>query len=336
MSQSQAEKFFWRKGPSEEIKINDGSKTQAPKETPAEADEAPKKPALRSGLVIGIPCHDSEGTIARTIVALSDLGADIIVCDDGSTDATEDIAKRLGCKVIKHPRELGRSDSVTSLFLACKKMQAEVLLTLGADCRISLADLSRLMEPVRKGEVDIAIGTQRSQEAIEAAHHDGLLADRESLIRAYGKKSLTLISPPGTGSVVVEKEVLEFADQQGLKVREFSISEASSEPKVARPENVQRPHFEARFMTFTAQKHPLVFLGIPALGFFYMAVLEAVLATNFASLSLDTLAFFGMRIAASPLFLVSVALSIGSAVLYSQKTMSREIAAIKEEKNVKV
>jgi glycosyltransferase involved in cell wall biosynthesis len=332
MSQSQAEKFFWRKGPSEDIKINDPSKVPPAKDaSPAETNDPGKKPALKTGLVVGIPCHNSENTIARTIVALSDLDADIIVCDDGSTDATEEISKRLGCKVIKHPRELGRSDSVTSLFLACKKMQADVLLTLRADCRVNLADLSRLIELARKGEVDIAIGTERSQEAIDTARHEGILADRESVIRAYGKKSLTMISPPGTGSVVIEKEVLEFADQQGLKVREFSISEISSKSPAAKPKAVERPHFESRFMTFAASKHPLVFLGIPALGFFYIAALEAVLVTNFSNFSLNTLASFGMLIASSPLFLVSVALSIGSAILYSQKALGKEIDAIKEE-----
>jgi len=332
MSQTQAEKFFWRKGPSEDVKNNDASKTPSKDVAePKEVGEATKKPALKSGLVIGIPAHNSESTIARTIVALSGLGAEIIVCDDGSTDSTEEIAQRLECKVIKHPRGLGRSDSVTSLFLASKKMQADILLTLGADCRVSLADLSRLVDLARTGEVDIAIGTERSEEAIEAAHHDGGLADRDSLIRAYGKKSLTMISPPGTGSVVVEKEVLEFADQQGLKVREFSISDTSSGTTTARTKTIHRPHFESRFMTFAASKHPLVFLGIPALGFFYVATLKAVLATNFSSFSLTTLASFGTAIASSPLFLVSVALSIGSAVLYSQKALGKEIDAIREE-----
>jgi len=322
MAQTQAEKFFWRKDPTEETK---DQTAKVPKEPPMKEEVEAKKPALKSGLVIGIPCHNAEGTIARAVVNLSGLGADIVVCDDGSSDLTEDIAKRLGCKVIQHPRELGRSDSVTSLFLAAKKLQADALLTLGASSRTSISDLSRLLEQVRSSEVDIAIGTTRSEDAIEAARHNGEFADRDSLTRVYGKKALTMISPPGTGSVVVEKEVLEFADQQGLKVREFSITEAADSIEVPESQSIVRPHFESRFMNFAAITHPLVFLGIPSLAFLYVATLQAVLATNFASFSLNTLASFGLAITTSPLFLVSVALSIGTAALYSIKSLAKRI-----------
>jgi hypothetical protein len=330
MAQTQAEKFFWRKDPTEEAKEIAASKVNA-KEAPAKEDAETKKPALKSGLVIGIPCHNAEEAIARTVVNLSGLGADIIVCDDGSSDLTEDIAKRLGCRIIQHPRELGRSDSVTSLFLAAKKLQAEALLTVSPGSRTSISDLTRLVEQVRNLDVDIAIGTTRSEEAIDAARHNGQFADRESLTRAYGKKALTMISPPGTGSVVVEKEVLEFADQQGLKVREYSITESADQVKSTDSRAIQRPHFESRFMTFVASKHPLVFLGIPSIGFLYVASLQAVLATNFANFSLNTLASFGLKIGSSPLFLVSVALSIGSAILHTQKSLAKRMEKLETQ-----
>jgi glycosyltransferase involved in cell wall biosynthesis len=327
MAQTQAEKFFWRKDPTQEAN-KDTSKT---KEAPFVEQAEAKKPALKSGLLIGIPCHNAEASIARTVVNLASLGADIIVCDDGSSDLTEDIAKRLDCKVIQHPRELGRSDSVTSLFLAAKKLQAEVLLTLGPDSRTSISELTRLVEQVRSGEVDIAIGTTRSEDVIAAAHRDGGIADRASLTRAYGKKTLTMISPPGTGSVVVEKEVLEFADQQGLKVRQYSITEANDKIGIAESQTIARPHFESRFMTYAASKHPLVFLGIPSIAFLYVAALQAVLATSFANFTLNTLASFGLAIASSPLFLVSVALSIGAAILYSQKAFAGKLETIESQ-----
>jgi hypothetical protein len=232
-------------------------------------------------------------------------------------------------QVIKHPRELGRSDSVTSLFLAAKKSQAEVLLTVGIESKINLVDLSRLIDAVQKGDVDIAIGSLHSEEDIELAHHEGRIVDRDSLVRAYGKKTLTMISPPGTGSVVVEKEVLEFADQQGLKIREYSSSSSTLGAQSVQAKEI-RPHFESRFMSYVSSKHPLVFFGIPALGFFYAAVLESVLATNFSGISLGILASFGLSIATSPLLLVSVALSIGSAVLYSQKAVEKKLEKFEE------
>jgi cellulose synthase/poly-beta-1,6-N-acetylglucosamine synthase-like glycosyltransferase len=97
MSQTQAEKFFWRKNPTEEGK-QDAAKPKS-KDPPPVEETQPKKTDLKSSVLVGIPCHNSESTIAATIVNLSTLGAEIVVCDDGSSDATEEIAKRMGCRL---------------------------------------------------------------------------------------------------------------------------------------------------------------------------------------------------------------------------------------------
>ncbi len=49
-----------------------------------------------------IACNEA-GRIARTISSVADLTGDIIVVDSGSTDGTQEIARRLGAKVIHHP-----------------------------------------------------------------------------------------------------------------------------------------------------------------------------------------------------------------------------------------
>ncbi len=297
----------------------------------APEESAPKKTEARSTTVlIGIPCHNAEATIAKTVVHLLPLGADIVICDDGSSDATEEIGRKMGCRVFKHPRELGRSDAITSLYLAAKKLKAEVLLTVPVGSNISLTDASRLVEAVQKDEIDIAIGSSFDREAVDHARHEGRLTDRASLFRAYGKKALAMISPAGTGSVVVEKEVLEFADQQGLRVREFPTV-TFSESAVQQESLVQFVHFETKFMDYVATKHPLVFLGIPSLGFLYGAVLETVLNANFSGPIPLTLARFTIALTSSPLFLVSVALSIGSAILYSQKKILSKIRDTNQE-----
>lgn len=315
MSQTPAEKFFWRKDPTSEEPREATTTSKQP--TPAKIETIENKAKLKSTVLIGIPCHNSEGTIAKAIVRLLPLGADIVVCDDGSSDSTEEISRKMGCLIIKHPRELGRSDAVTSLFLAAKKLQAEALLTVAVDSNFNLMDATKLIDAVEKGEVDIAIGSRLDRDSIDRAHNEGQIADKGSIFRSYGKKALTLISPPGTGSVVVEKEVLEFAEQQGLKVREFPITQAAIIP-VAETKQAQFD-FDSRFMNYAAIKHPLVFLGIPSLGFLYVSVLKTALGTDFANFSLATLQKFALSLASSPLFIASIALSIGSAAPHSQK-----------------
>jgi hypothetical protein len=322
MAQAPAEKFFWRKDPTADSKQEIESPSHDSR--PSSSESTIKKGESRSSpVLVGIPCHNSEGMIAKTVVRLLSLGADIVVCDDGSSDSTEDIARKLGCRVIKHPRELGRSDSVTSLYLAAKKLKAEVLLTVGVDADFGVTDASRLIDSVQKEEVDIAIGSRFDREAVEQARHDGRIADRASLFRAYSKRALAMISPAGTGSVVIEKEVLEFAEQQGLRVREYATTTGGGQP--VQQSRVQLVHFETKFMDYVATKHPLVFLGVPSLGFLYGAVLKTALETNFSGPVLSVIDSFVVTLTSSPLFLTAIALSIGTAILYSQKKILGKI-----------
>ncbi len=122
--------------------------------------------------------------------------------------------------------------------------------------------------------------------------------------------------------MVVEKEVLEFADQQGLHVKEYPTT--ISNPVVVEQAKPLGLHFETKYMDYVTD-HPLIFLGVPSLGFLYGAVLETALDSNFSGAVLSTAARFAVSLADSPLFIASVALSIGSAILYSQKKILAKI-----------
>lgn len=320
--QTPAEKFFWRKDPTADAKqlaVATEVPDSSSKEEPVKKSETRSSPVL-----IGIPCHNAEAQIAKTIVRLLPLGADILVCDDGSSDATEEIAERMGCRIIKHPRELGRSDAVTSIYLAAKKLRAETLLTVGVDYPVTLTDAARLIGAVQKEDIDIAIGSSYGLEAVEVARREGTILDSRSLFRAYSKRALAMISPAGTGSVVIEKEVLEFADQQGLRIREFPTTTIATKPLAT----LRKPatfNFETKYMNYVTEKHPLIFLGVPSIGFLYGACLETVLSENFGGPIPAVLEKFAVTLSSSPMFLLSVALSIGTALLYSQKKILAKV-----------
>ena len=57
--------------------------------------------------VIGIPAFNEEENIAKIIVKLQKIVDEIIVCNDGSSDLTGEIAEKLGAIVINHPKNLG-------------------------------------------------------------------------------------------------------------------------------------------------------------------------------------------------------------------------------------
>src|SRR4030042_7217832 len=55
-------------------------------------------------VVVGIPAFNEEHSIARVVVEAQKYADAVIVCDDGSTDLTAEIALRLGAHVVSHER----------------------------------------------------------------------------------------------------------------------------------------------------------------------------------------------------------------------------------------
>ncbi len=306
MSQSNNDKFFWRKAFREDSEslssLPDEGSSLVPAETTLASDSVRRQQVsatllrdhgvrsrtssnqiTESKLVIGIPVHNSEESLARVVVELRSLDADVVVCDDFSTDASEDIARALGCKLIKHPRTLGMSDSVTSLFLASRRLHSENLLIIDPDMDFNLRDVLNLLEKVQGGECDIAVG---SGHLPDEESSDG---DPFSLFRAYGKRALALITPAGTSSVVPESDIFEFAKQQGLKVREYPISSAiygtSSSENARSPRNwinkigslvTQTESAISKTVKDVLLKHPLLFLGSPSIGMLVAGALQAI------------------------------------------------------------
>ena len=66
-----------------------------------------RKKANHMKIVIGIPAYNEEKNIAKIIVGLKKVADQILVCDDGSTDSTSEIAESLGATIIKHSKNLG-------------------------------------------------------------------------------------------------------------------------------------------------------------------------------------------------------------------------------------
>ncbi len=71
-----------------------------------------KKPYI----VACIPAYNEEETIAKVILKAKKYVDRVIVCDDGSTDMTAEIAEALGAEVIRHEMNIGCGAAIRSLF----------------------------------------------------------------------------------------------------------------------------------------------------------------------------------------------------------------------------
>jgi len=127
-------------------------------------------------VVVGVPAFNEERTIAKVVLGAQKYADRVLVCDDGSTDMTGEIAEKLGAEVIRHERNLGKGVALRSLFEAGRRIGADVFVTLDADDQHDPEDIPRLVEPILRGDADVVIVNRFRFEGSVPAVRGGAIA----------------------------------------------------------------------------------------------------------------------------------------------------------------
>ena len=265
--------------------------------------------------VIGIPAYNEEKNIASIIMKLKKITDHIIVCNDGSTDMTEEISKELNVTVINHSRNMGYGSAIRSIFLKAKELQADILVTFDADGQHRVVDVQNVTKPIIDDKADIVIGSRflENKSDIPEYRKFGIkvitkitnsslkekLTDSQSGFRAYSKNVLKNITPSESG-MGVSTEILIKASSAGHKITEVPItimygSDTSTHNPVSHGTSVLFSSIK-----FTSIEHPLKFYGIPAIiflgiGFVFMLwtfqtyAVEKEIITNVALIGMGSL-----------------------------------------------
>ena len=110
-----------------------------------------------------VPAHDEErgleGTL-RALAASGHPGLEVVVVDDGSTDATAAIASRLavelpGLRVVRQPANLGKARALCE---GARVARGEVVVTVDADTRVEPGAIGRLVAAMEEGGLAAAAG----------------------------------------------------------------------------------------------------------------------------------------------------------------------------------
>jgi glycosyltransferase involved in cell wall biosynthesis len=119
-------------------------------------------------LIVQIPCLNEEKTlplvinsIPKKIKGVSKI--EILVIDDGSTDRTVAVAKKLGVKhIIHHVRNKGLATSFANGIHHALQLGADIIVNTDADNQYPQADIPRLIEPIVKGEAEMVIADRQT------------------------------------------------------------------------------------------------------------------------------------------------------------------------------
>ena len=116
------------------------------------------------GVIAIVSAHNEADRLGDTLRALRDAfaGVRILVADDASTDATARVGTQGGAEVVSSPRNVGKGGANT---LAAQRVlevargeDAPVFLLCDGDLGATAAQLTRLVDAVRDGTCDLAVG----------------------------------------------------------------------------------------------------------------------------------------------------------------------------------
>ena len=234
-------------------------------------------------ITVGIPAFNEEKNIIHIIEKLQKKADNIIVCDDGSTDKTGEIAKKMGAIVITHERNLGYGAAIRSLFLKARELKADMLVTLDSDGQHRIEDLLPVTKPIIEKKADMVIGSrflEDNQKNIPKYRKVGIkiitklanssleesVTDSQSGFRAYSQNILSTITPLEQG-MGVSNEILMKSSKNGFKIAEVPIvvsyeGDTSTQNPISHGASVI-----LSTLKFISVEHPLKFYGIPGLIF---------------------------------------------------------------------
>ena len=288
-------------------------------------------------ITIGIPAFNEEKNIGKVIISLKKIVNNIIVCDDGSTDLTKEIAEGLGAKVISHKKNMGYGEAIKSIFNEAKKNETDILVTFDADGQHRSEDIKSLTKPIIDQQAEIVIGSRFLKNETNMPNYRKVgvkvltkvtnmsikenLTDSQSGLRAYHKKVLQNINLTDSG-MGISTEILIKGHQNKLKIVEVPIKilygkDTSTHNPVSHGTSVLLSTIK-----YTSIQHPLIFYGIPGI-IFLLAGLSFLLWT-LQIYAEETRVVTNIALVGIGALILGAVLMISAILLYSLVSIVRE------------
>ena len=233
-----------------------------------------------SKIIAGMPAYNEEKYIGTLVLQTRQHVDEVIVVDDGSTDATAEIARLAGAKVVKHKTNRGYGAAIQSIFAEAKKLDPEVLVVLDADAQHSPGEIPNLIKPINDG-FDCVIGSRHEHgkkiplyrrvgqnlilRSVKALSADKL-TDSECGFRAFSRKAVQTLELKETGMAVSAETVAE-ASQKNLKVVQVPVSVTYGKDSSTHNPLAHGFGVLTRILAWISERRPLFFFGLVGMAF---------------------------------------------------------------------
>ena len=228
-----------------------------------------------------IPAFNEGKVIGEVIKKCLKFSDQVVVCDDGSTDDTYEIADAAGAHVIRHDVNIGKGEALRTLFKFAIHSKNDIVVTIDGDGQFLPEEIPKLVSDIEEKKSDIVIG-YRFDDATDMPNYRRFgnkmldkmanmvtelsVSDTQSGYRAYSKDVIEKLNfnIKGFGADV---EILIDAANKGFRISEQKVtviyntgSDTSTKNPISHAGEVVTTILER-----IAIKSPLKYLGIPGI-----------------------------------------------------------------------
>ncbi|MBP1928351.1 glycosyltransferase involved in cell wall biosynthesis [Methanolinea mesophila] len=243
-----------------------------------------EKSSKSVGLIYAIiPAFNEEVAIGSVVLRTKRNVDRVLVIDDGSTDATAEIAAEAGAEVLRLDENRGKAYAVISGFSKLKEMHPIAVVMLDADGQHNPDEIPRVIQPILNDDADLVIGSrylgqenivpsyrkvgQKTLDLATSMSSGYSSTDSQSGFRAIGGKGIDCFNFTSEG-YNLESDMIETFLRKGCRIIEvpitvkYDIANTHKKHPLAHGVDVM-----SHLFGLIGYKRPLISFGMPGLIF---------------------------------------------------------------------
>lgn len=166
-----------------------------------------------SSIACIIPAYNEEAFIEGVIASVPEYVQHIVVINDASTDATEEIVKRIPdprIHLISHTTNQGVGGAVVSGYRQALKLEADIVVKVDGDGQMDTRQIRRLIAPIERGKADYAKGVRfRDASVIKTMPFRRLIGNLGLSFLTKAASGYWNILDPTNGFTAIERRALQ-------------------------------------------------------------------------------------------------------------------------------